>query len=295
MRHSTAELFDNSPSKIAQRLLEVYPLEVLRNEYNVKGDTDQVTTAVVKNTTISDIKLDCLRLMGHCRQHVYLFAHELKAGQLPTEFFGQNVEEKEVLAETNDRVDQQYLLKLRYDFVEVISETAKPRWLTLWWPIRVIITPKLLQVRATIMERSTKLGKGIYFDSRTIDDAGIILSVKASFGAAHPVMPLDINKGVKALWDAKGMIDSSYAAHKTANSLDTSDMDRGHTIKKDAPDKFKKMMSEPLRKGVFFAEDGSLPDAFGTEPCEGRIAMRRYAEDAEAVTQLIELILKHNK
>jgi hypothetical protein len=292
---SRIDLFDNSPSKVAQRLLELYPLDTLRTEFEEKGDTEQVTAAIIAKNTIKDLKLDCLRLMGHCRQHIYLFEHSMGAGQLPTEFFGENVEEKQIIAETADRVEQEYLLRFQYNFVEVISETAKARWLTMWWPVKIVITPKILQVRAVIMERSTKLGKGIFYDDRTLDDAGIVLSVKAGFGAAAAPIPLDINKGVKEIWNGKGLIDSSYAAHKTANSLDTSTMDTGHSIKKDAPEKFKKMLAEPIRKGVFFAEDESLPPAFATDPCEGRIALRRYAGDPDAVTELVAAILKYNK
>jgi hypothetical protein len=289
------DLFDNAPSKVALRLLEAYPLDVLRAEFNVKGDTKQVTEAIIAKTTIKDLKLDCLRLMGHCRQHIYLFDHPLKAGQLPTDFFGDNIEEKQVIVEKADRVEHEYLLRLKYEFVIVVGETAKRRWLFLWWPVKLIITPKVLQIRATIMERDTRLGKGIYYDSRTIDDAGIVLSVQAGFPPGLTFLPLDINKGVKALWDAEDVIDSSYAAHKTANSLDTSDMDKGHSIKKDAPEKFKKMLAEPLRKGVFFSEEATLPQAFAADPCEGRLAVRRYSEDLNAVNGLVEAILKHNK
>jgi hypothetical protein len=288
-------LFDNSDSKVAQRLLELYPLDTLRAEYGEKGDTEQVTNAIVAKHTIADIKSDCLRLMGHCRQHLYFFEHPLKAGQLPNQFFGHNVEEKQVVTETADCIDQEYLLRLSYEFVEVVGQTAKPRSLWLWWPVKIVVSPKLLQVRVTIMERDTRLGKGIYYDSRSIDDQGILLSVRAGFGAGVPVLPLDINKGVKALWDAKDMIDSSFAAHKTANSIDTSEMDTGRTIKKDAPDKYKKMLSEPLRKSVFRSEIDTLPYAFATEPCAGRIAVRRYNEDENAVSQLIQEILKRNK
>jgi len=273
----------------------MYPLEVLRNEFDEKGDTEKVTEAIIAKNIVRDVKTDCLRLMGHCRQHIYLFEHPLDAGKLPTVFFGNNVEEKQVICEAADRVEHEYLLRFQYDFIEVITETAKKRWLTMWWPIKLIITPKLLQVRMVIMERSTKLGKGIYYDSRTLDDIGIILSVKGGFGALAPLTPLDINKGVKTIWSSKGLIDSSFAAHKTTNSLDTSAMDTGHSIKKDAPDKFKKMLAEPLRKGVFFAEDDSLPPTFATDPCEGQIALRRYTDDSDAINQLIDTILNNNK
>lgn len=289
------DLFDNSPSKVALRLLEMYPLDVLREEFEEKGDTKQVTEAIVAKTTIKDLKLDCLRLMGHCRQHIYLFEHPLKAGQLPTEFFGNNVEEKQVIVEEPNRVEHEYLVKMSYEFVVVVGETAKLRWLTLWWPVKIIVTPKILQIRATIMERDTRLGKRIYYDSRSIDDAGLVLSVKASFGAMVAVTPLDINKGVKTLWEKEDRIDSSFATHKTANSTETSDMDKGHSIKKDSPAKFRQMLAEPIRKGVFFSEEEKLPAAFAADPCEGRLAVRRYSEDANAVNELIDAILRLNK
>jgi len=288
-------MFDNSGSKIARRLLEMYPLDVLRSEYDVKGDTEAVTEAIIAKTTIADLKLDCLRLMGHCRQHIYLFGHPLKAGQLPRVFFGNNVEEKQVADEKDTCVDHEYLLKLTYQFVEVIGQTAKNRVLHLWWPLKLIIAPGLLQIRVTIMERNTRIGKGIYFDNRDIDDEGVIQSVMAGFGAGVQVIPLDITKGVKGLWDEKDTIDSPYASHKTANSIDTSEMDKGQTIKKHAPERFKKMMAEPLRKSVFRSEIDTLPYAFATEPDKGKIAVRRFCEDPDSVNQLIREILNRNK
>ena len=102
------DLFDNSPSKIAHRTFELYPLDILRKDFTVTGDTDDAISKIIAANSIDDLKEDFVRLMGHCKQHIYLFSHDLKTGALSTVFFGHNVEFKNVVTEDNSEVDHEY-------------------------------------------------------------------------------------------------------------------------------------------------------------------------------------------
>lgn len=115
-----------------------------------------VVEEILKKTTVDDIKEDALRMMGHCRQHIFVFRHDLKAGQLPNKILNAFIEVENLSVDTHERKEIEYLLLNKYRFVQVKGETAIHHRSLNLWPVKIVIRPGYLELRITIAERHIK-------------------------------------------------------------------------------------------------------------------------------------------
>lgn len=290
-------IFKNADSDVARRLIQLIPLEILKKEYGIKGSSSKVYDDIIAGHTVADLKEDALRLFGHSRQHIYFFKHSATPGKHDRAFFDSNVEFQNLALATAEQLEIEYLLKLQLKFVEVNNQTATHREVRYWWPVKVLLHRNILQIRLVIMEMSQRSKNGLHFDGRSIDDQQIVDLVTNSLRRYSPVEPLDLNKGIKYLWD-KDIVDGLHVAHKKAKSAEISYMDAGFTFKKQYPAQYKGLVAEPLTKTTFIfldaAKNPSLPNGFAAEPTKGYLAFHRLQEDAGAVDSLVKLILDNN-
>ncbi len=83
-------IFSNASDEIARRLLELYPLELMKKEYQVTGTSDKAYDEIIKNNSFADIKENALRMLGVCRQHIYLFRHDFGLNAHKGDFIAKN-------------------------------------------------------------------------------------------------------------------------------------------------------------------------------------------------------------
>jgi hypothetical protein len=287
--------FDNSPSKITSRLLEMYPVEVLKAEYEVTGVWGDVVEQILKKTTINDLKEDALRLMGHCRQHVFVFRHDLKAGQLPNKILTQNTECENLSVDTHDRKEIEYLLLNKYHFVQVKGNTAIHHRSFNWWPVKIVVRPGYLELRITIAERHNKSEPPFFYSERDFDEKSIVGVMFAAIGHKIGLLPVDLNRGLKKVWESN-IIDSKFITRKGAKSVDTSLMDVGYTFKKDFPERYNDLIADPLRKSVFEStnEKDGLPPSFHIDAEQGFLAFRGFPRRDDAINKIMDLLIKNN-
>lgn len=290
-------IFKNADSDVARRLIQLIPLETLKKEYAVKGASPKVYDDIVARHTVDDLKEDALRLFGHCRQHIYFFRHTATPGKHDRVFLDGNVECQNLSLATAEQLEIEYLLNLQLKFIEVNNQTALHREVRYWWPVKILLHRNILQVRLVIMEMSQRSKNGLHFDGRNLDDQEIVDLVTNSLRRYSPVEALDLNKGIKYLWD-NDIVDGLHVAHKKAKSAEVSSMDTGFTFKKQYPTQYKGIIAEPLTKTAFVVLDKGialqLPNGFAAEPTRGYLAFHRLQDDPCAVERLVKLILDNN-
>ncbi len=273
----------------------MYPVDLLKETYDAKGVWGDVVEAILKKTNVNDIKEDALRLMGHCRQHVFVFGHDLKAGNLPKKVLTQNIECENLSVDKTDKTEIEYLLTNKYHFFEVKGESAIAHKSFNWWPVKIVVQPGYLQLRVTIAERHNKTEPPFYFKERDLDEKIIVGSVHAALGAKAGLFPVDLNRGLKKVWESN-VIDSKFVTRKGDKSVDTSAMNTGFTFKKDLPGRYKELVADPLRKSVFEAtsdKDG-LPPSFAIDAEEGFVAFRGFPRREDAINKIMDLLIQNN-
>jgi hypothetical protein len=110
---------------------------------------------------------------------------------------------------------------------------------------------------------------------------------------------LDVNKGVKSLWESKA-VDAPRVKFKKAQSTNTVDMDDGKGLRDTDPEAFKDIISRPLLNTNFKSEPApedpeKTHKIFQVNPTFGRLAFTSYTDDPGDTDAVIKSILENNQ
>jgi len=286
--------FTNSKEVVLSRLLELLPLDFVKKEYDASGNRDKAYKQVIKNTSETDIYEDFLRNMSFCHQHIHMFTHSCAdISKIGTDSLSNSVVYSNVVDKGASRKEIEYLLEVRYYFTEVISQTAKEKFLKYLWPVKIILTSTHLEIRIITMEKNMKSSANLLFRERNLEEEGIIAEICRNTGITKPDRFLDLTKGVKSLWD-DDIIDAPRVEHKNSKSTDLAKMDGDLTYKKSYPAEYAKIIKQPLRRMGFYGLSKKLPLAFVCEPEEGYLGFTRFQSDIFSIDALIDEILRRN-
>lgn len=289
--------FSNQTPALATRLLSLLPTEVMKAEFEVKGAGPKARDAVVKGNQLADLIADTFRLLGHTRQHCYLFKHtEKNLAALKFEPFTSKIcSHSEIITQTKTKIEAEFLLNLEYWFTLITNRTADKKSLQFPWPIRVIITPETLEIHMVIMERSMNSSENRIYNGRNLEDENVVSMILAAIPSARIDAPLDLNKGVKAMWDVD-VIDAPSLAYKAQFSHEQSRMDGTSTYKAKYPDRYKEVVKDPLRKTQFrvIKDDLNYPPNFIVDPSQGFISFYKFPPNDSAIQDFMTALLALN-
>ena len=148
-----------------------------------------------------------------------------------------------------------YLLDLRFEVV--LLETLSRESIDFKWPILLVVQPDLLMAKFTIMEKDVRsyfqdadTGR-IVVSRRSVDETAIVKLLRDQLLRSDVKLePLDINRGVKALW-AQGYIDSQETRFKKPRSTSNETMDERYFLKRDVPEVYAAVRRAPILKAQF--------------------------------------------
>jgi hypothetical protein len=269
-----------------RRLLEFFPASALKAEWpGLKGQKKpDLCEHIAKSKDIDRIKSFVIANFAHCRQHTLLLQKSESKADLTAAF-----PPAELLATPQSGI-QYWMASVPY--VVYLLKPMEEVNIDVLWPIRVEFRDEIIIVRSVVLERepANYSNRPLIKATREIDEKNLIHGLD-SLG----FKPLDINKGVKALWTSKHM-DAFRTSFKKAKSTSTEVMDGEIGLRENAPEVFKELINKPLLN-TNFRTDKSVEDSIGNFQINatfGRIGFTSYTDDPGDTDAIIEAILKGN-
>jgi hypothetical protein len=273
------------------RLLGLYPISSLKEKWPKHGNKEDTLTWIVRNIDLREI---IAFLDGHfscCKQHINLFTHQNDVKNLPNF----RLPSAEKVADITEGDNRRLLYIAEVEYHVVFTEPLREDKITFLWPICLEFSKGLLAVRFVKMEKHASA----YFEepSKTLSRS---LSEVMVLRHLHTVLSslkiLDINKGIKHLWD-NDKFDGVIAKFAKSASIQTESMHPGKGFKQNYPDLYRTLHSAPLGPGAFrVSKSAELSFAsFSSDPTGGTISFSTYSEIQGDTDRFVAEIIKSNK
>jgi hypothetical protein len=266
-----------------KRLLELFPISILRSVWAAKGTKEEICYAAAAPADYAQIERVINFVDEHlncCKQHLYVYGREADNRLPPDIIDGEKVKEVE-------GSHALYLCRVSYNVV--LREPLEETTLEFLWPVRVELKDSYLVVRFVVLERnpSSYLERDAYVSGKSLNEKIVLPGLVGALKTA------DINKGIKKLW-ADGVIESTRSNFKKPYSLSSETMDEEKGIKEHYPDVYAMMQESPLYTTIFEVTDKkSTVSNFSADPSHGIIGFGSYSEKG-GTDGIIQQILANN-
>ncbi|GAB3637259.1 hypothetical protein GCM10027422_28490 [Hymenobacter arcticus] len=290
----------NSASELLERLLKLYPVKILKGQFDVDGSTQAEKLPEIAAKYSADvIRQFAIDKIGHTKQHTYIFKLGVKFNRSTFDTSGLPMR---VSSEFHGD-DGNYVF-FCFPIVEYDVALLNPYQeftVHFYQPTRIVVKGRILMIQTTIMERSAsaylpidKQRKLIDINKRNTEDV-FIPEILTEFKRHCAVEICDLNKGVKAMW-AANTIDATSVRYKKDKSTATESMDEKFTVKADMPDTYADIIKRPLNKMSFrpLKEEDHFSRSFTVDPSKGEFSMNIYPEDPDQTWNVINEILRNN-
>ena len=272
-----------------KRLLELFPIGVLREVWNLKGSKEEVCQAVAEEHAADAIINFVDTHLSCCKQHVHVFARGENAARLPATVQGRHPVKAGAFSA---------LFILHAEYTVVLKDPYEDATLDFLWPVRVETTADHVVARFVVLEKNL----GSYFErpyllnSRSADEKDVVAELATALGMA----PADLHAGVKKLW-VENYMDSSRARYKRPKSMAFEAMDEERGIKEHDPELYERLLDSVLFASTFVinheherAKDLTV-SVVSVDPSTGYIAFPRYADRVGDTERVIREILTNNQ
>lgn len=287
----------NSSADLLQRLLKLYPVKVVKGQFDVDSTTqaEQLPeiTSKYSERAIVDFAIDNI---GYTKQHTYIFrldSNFSKAGFVRASF---PIEVKKAFDDGNNFIIIGFPV-VEYDIA--LLDPYREVTLQFYQPTRITINERTVVIQTTIMEKKPvhyfpASVKAVELRKRN-DEEAFINHILTYFRLNYRIEPCDINRGVKKLWE-DDIIDSKHVRFKKATSMTTEAMDEGYTVKVQYPDIYTQITTSPLSKTVFkyLKDDDAFSRLFVADPSLGQLSMAIFPEHPNQTWNVINEILRNN-
>jgi hypothetical protein len=273
-----------------RRLLEFFPAPKLKAEWvGLKGlKKSDVCEAIAKTKDHARITSFVKENFAHCRKHVLILSRDNKesdplAALPPSELLG-----------TMPGGITFHISSVPYSvyLLDPIEKTT----VDVLWPIKIEQRDDITLVHTFVLERdpANYSGRPLLKATREFDEKKL-----ASDLAKLGLPGLDLNKGVKTLWDSKA-VDAPKVKFKSAQSTNTVDMDDGKGLRDTDPEAYKQVVSKPLLNTNFRPkEDPEDPEKnlniFQVNATFGRLGFTSYTDDPGDTDAIVKAILENNQ
>lgn len=273
------------------RLFSLYPVSSLKEKWPDQKKKTEAATWAAGNVAAGEIRQFLNEYFSCCKQHVYLFSHQNDVNDLP----GFRLPDSEKLLESEVRKGRYLLYLAEVEYHVVFTDPLGEDRIKFLWPIRLEFGRDYLIARFVMMEKDIR----VYFGpgasrtvGRSLTEASVISHLR---NVLDDLKPLDINKGIKYLWD-KDRFDGIRTKYRKPNSMVTEAMDAGKGIKATYPDTYKVMVKSPLYDCIFKmdAEDKTSIKNFSSDPTSGYLGFSAYSENKGDTDSFVSEIIGHN-
>lgn len=278
---------------ISERLLDLFPADTLRVFEEAEGSPTKAERidAILDRATEADLRRFVSDHFGRLHQHVYVLAREGDGDIALEQPFGGAFEVRDVDEERHAF----YLETLTHQLV--IDSPLEHRQLRFAWPLKVVEAPDHVRVHFTIMNKSPQAymedGRRVVSSSPAPRESQLLEQFRAVSGI-DAAQDLDLNRGVKALWDA-GEYDAPSVKYKRTRATSKDVMDEAFMVRSHDPDLYEELQDKPLFGTTLrFMDDDPCIDYFFVNPTNGFLRFRRYSATNECVDRVIRRIVAAN-
>lgn len=273
------------------RLFSLYPVSSLKEKWPDQKKKTEAVTWAAGNVAATEIKQFLNEYFSCCKQHIYVLSHQNNIDNLP----GFRLPDSEKLSEEKVGKSRHFLYLAEVEYHVVFTDPLGEDRIKFLWPIRLEFGRELLVARFVMMEKDIRVyfGPGVSRTvGRSLTEVNVLSHLK---GVLDDLKPLDINKGVKYLWD-KDRFDSIRAKYRKPNSMVTEAMDVGKGVKRTYPLTYKEIVKSPLYDCIFKmdAEDKTSIKAFSSDPTSGYLGFSAYSENRGDTDSFVSEIIGHN-
>lgn len=281
----------NSEREILQRTLRAYPVRTVKESFEL----DIVGQAAILNQVSQRGKNEILDFafanFGFLHQHIYLF--DLSAD--PNGHW--EPLENQLYSTSRDGDWGVYNFIFDVNYVVVNGQNGNREELKFQYPVVAHVSADKLIIKINTLERSVSdyFEDRVFLISKSITEPNIVDSIKDSLPIGIAATELDINKGIKTLWEEK-FIDAAYAQFRKSKSTSTEAMDEDNLLRDVYPEEYELIMRSPIRKNVFriLTRSDEFLSNFTVEPSLGKLSITKFANHVNSVDKLIKLILNKN-
>lgn len=287
----------NLDKDLIHRLLRLLPVvELKKLVKDPKGKNQIILIQEIQNfMTLDQIKSELVKNYGYLKQHVYIFS---LGGTLSTKVIHGLIE-----GHFNSSITKNYFFKKYIYKVKAIDNRPNGSTTGVLETIDVVflqpcsteIRNNCLIIGFTILEKSLNSylpQHRIYEGISDEDEDSIVSKIESKLNGA--IQRLDINKGVKWMWE-NDIIDSKYVTFKRTSSTTREVMDEDLTFKNSYPIDYKEVLNSPLQNTIFrvLGNQNKFCD-FVSNPSEGTVSIRKYPDNINQIENVISEIIRKN-
>jgi cell wall assembly regulator SMI1 len=273
------------------RLLELFPVGSLRKQWpRKKGKKPDVIDGIVKTVPPADVQRFAWDKFGLLRQHIRLLTTSGAPSKPPLSVLSIA---QPIFTRGKPTTEWFYLIPLEIKFVYGSPPTEAR--IDLPWPVRLRFESGTFVAQFTTIEKDLSAhvpsGEPVFGVRRSIEVSDVLDDASSTLGT---LVELDVNKGVKHLWNIDS-IDACRAGWEETVASNVKNMHVSHLLKRDDPKAFAVAIKAPLMKSVFERLASiDWPEILTVDCQYGEIAITRYSDSETAVDNVVREILKHN-
>lgn len=286
----------NAPLELHKRLLKLYPVKIVKDHFEPEGATQaEMIPEIVNNNNLNTIKQFALDNHNYSKQHIYFF--KLNRNFVRRDFNLNNLDlplEEEIIIEGG--YNFKFLPQIDYNVV--LGNPTEESTLKFYQPVMVRVKDSILTISTTIMEKNLEYYYGnrkVYEANKAHGEDYLIKLISQHFETFYDVSPLDLNRGIKQLWE-DDLIDSKYVRWKKSHSTTTEQMDEEYTLKQKYPDIYNQLIQSPLNRTIFknITDNEDICSHFTIDPSKGFLTISIYPDNLEQTSNVINKILVNN-
>ena len=285
----------NTNQDLLQRLLHLYPMEELKNFFGVDGKIgDSIINIVQKNTSQAIIGF-ASSFQQVTKQNIFIY--ELDKN------FSKNVINNafplKIELESVNSGEYSFFCLPKVVYSVYLNTPIEIEDLYFYQPVTIKIKNK------TLVISYTKLVKNVstYYPANRVarksteqNNEFITLNQILSFlKHTYTIVPLDLNKGVKFLWE-KDVLDCRRIEADQALRTQVNIMKGELTFKQQFPLEYPEIIKDPLNSVLwkYLLDDDELCESFICDLSAGTINIPKFAKHSKQVENVIAKILTNN-
>jgi len=284
------------PTIELRRLLNLFSLKTLKEHWASRSTKkDDVIEEVLAVASTDDIVDFTLLYHPTTKHHLHLFdLPEIELSSLPAN----PLADERLHRHSEDGTERRWFFLPRLTNLVYFRDPLETKEVTFLWPITVTCHTNYLELRFTIMEKNmrshvTAPGRVIKVQ-RNREETTIQAQVLGNLGLPG-LLPMDLNRGVKRLWQS-GIIDAPSVQFKKSRATLREVMDGEYLVKRDDPALYNDIANRPILKAIFkwLGDDPIGLDHFSVEANLGLINFPTFSELDQGATHVVRQILNHN-
>ena len=281
-----------------ERLLNLFPAQAVRSAWSLGNVTkERAVEQLTRTVSTQDINAFAFDNFSFTKQHVHLL---VPSRRLASSARLNLITDEVPIFRREQGTETLYFHLLDLRFEAVFLDTLERQYIEFKWPILIVVRPDLLQVKFTTIERDLRAyfpdAGRVTFSRRSVDEKAILDIIQDELLRSDcRVAPLDINRGVKALW-AQGYVDSQDARWKKPRSTANETMDERFFLKRDLPEVYETLRRAPILKAqfTFMRDQDQFVSHFVVEAGTGILRFPLYGTRRESTLNVIAKILELN-